>query len=998
MSTIIASVTFSLSILKDEAIDANLKIVDFHSNALTEQVTSTFMNLDLTIISLEGFLNLRKNKKVINDYFQDILVSNPYIRSINLLDSNYKVHYSSNEKNEGFILDIDNFYPKPMFDKSMLRFGNSWIGKDFIEAQDAALLKTIDKSSSNFLPILKMITINTKIYYLCINVNSDYFINKYSIDLENNFLSLDVTNINGVLLFSSDKNRKIGLEVSKSDLFYESLATSKSLGIENIDSQKYLAGYRLTDIFPLNVSVRLDFEKAMEKWEEKKAIIILIVTILVLLSITLAITLFYRLSKEKQQLEHFTKKEIEVARKLEIETTRLTLAIEGTKDGLWDFNLKTDELYLSNQYEIMLGYDVGEIDRTTKNLSGLIHPEDRGSATKAAMDYLDTKGEMPYENVFRLRMKDGSWKWILARGKAQFDKNGKPLRFIGFNTDITEQKEYQKKLDHVAKHDLLTQLPNRLLLLELLTHAMQNAKKYKKELALFYVDLDEFEKINDTYGHNVGDQVLSVISSRMKKLVRQSDIVSRIGGDEFIIVITNLNEKIEVIPLLQKFLQNIGNEIVYKNFKLHVSASIGVSLYPQDFDIGNEILIRQADQAMYEAKTSGKNQYKFFNVEASEAIKENQNIISQIYNAIEKDEFVLHYQPKVNMSNNKVVGVEALLRWNHPQKGFLYPDDFLYVIEGQSDIMIRLGEWVLYNAFYQLEQWHKQGYQLSMNINVSSHEVQKENFPLYLQSLFDRFSSIKPNKIEIEILETSAFSNFELTTHILHECQKTGVSIAIDDFGTGYASLHYLKKLPMDTIKIDKSFIMDLLYTRSSLSIIEGSIGLAKAFNTNVIVEGMETEEHGKILLQFGCELAQGYAIAKAMKAENIIDWINSYKGFSSWNNVQSISENERSILYASIDHRSWMHSVEEFINEKNRTLPILDESDCRLGKWIKNNLSLEYFNKQKLLEIDALHSKIHDHVESILLFSNKNKSKEFDIIKNLSEQIIQKLNELERV
>lgn len=998
MIIIFAGVIFSLSILKNEAVDTNLKLADFHANTLTEQITHTFINLDTTIRSIETFFNLGKDKVIIENQFNNLLANNPYIRSINLLDVNHTVQFSSNQKNLGFNLDIESFYPKPMFDKHILRFGDPWIGKDFEDAQDASLIKNIDIRSSNFLPIVKMITIDKKIYYLCININSDHFINKYATDFENYFLNLDVIRMDGVLLFSSDIHRKIGIQVKKSDLFYESIDKSKSLGIETINSKKYLTSYKLTNVFPLDISVRLDFKKTMEKWEEKRVLIIIIITILVIFSIALVMTLLFRLNKEKEQKENFTKKELEAAKKLEVEKTRLSLAIDGTKDGLWDWNIQTKELFLSNQYETMLGYDIGNIDKTIESWFGLLHPDDKELAAKTVKDYFDKKGNSTYENVFRLRMKDGSWKWILGRGKAQFDENGKALRFIGFNTDITEQREYEHKLDHTAKHDLLTHLPNRFLLSELLTHAMQSTKRYKKELALLFVDLDGFKKINDTHGHDAGDKILSIISSRMKRIIRESDIVSRIGGDEFIIVITNLNAKNEIIPLLEKCLKNIHDEIQYKNSTLNVSASIGISFYPQTNDIGNEALIRQADQAMYEAKTSGKNQYKFFNLEASEEIKENQNFISQIYHAIKENEFVLHYQPKVNMSNNNVVGVEALLRWNHPDKGFLYPDEFLPAIEEQAEVMIKLGEWVLYNAFSQLEKWHKQGYELSMNINVSSHEIEKENFPLYLQTLFDTFSSIKPNKIEIEILETSAFSNFDITTSILHECQKVGVSIAIDDFGTGYASLHYLKKLPMDTIKIDKSFIMDLLYTRSSLSIVEGSIGLAKAFGTNLVVEGIETEEHGKILLQFGCKLAQGYAISKAISAQDLIVWIDSYKGFKSWNNVNPLNENERLILYATIEHRNWMHITEDFIHQNSTQLPMLSTSKCYLGKWIQNAASKGYRNNPLFQELDTLHVKIHNYLDSILISNLSDKSKELHTLKNLNEQILQILKQLSNI
>lgn len=297
---------------------------------------------------------------------------------------------------------------------------------------------------------------------------------------------------------------------------------------------------------------------------------------------------------------------------LEKEKNRFTLAIEGAQDGLWEWNLQSNELFLSDRFETMLGYRIGELSKTIDAWFGLLHPDDKTEATRVVQEYLDSKGEQIYENTFRLRTKDNAYRWILARGKAEFDEDGKPLRFVGFNTDITKQRELQNKLDHSAKHDTLTQLPNRFLLLDLLKQQMHNLKRSNKLLALLFVDLDGFKEVNDNYGHTAGDEVLSTIASRMVHVVRESDIVSRIGGDEFIIVLTDLNKREEVTPLVQRLLTDIAYSIEHQQYSMQVSASIGVTFYPQDTDIGHEGLIRQADQAMYKAKQSGKNQFKFF--------------------------------------------------------------------------------------------------------------------------------------------------------------------------------------------------------------------------------------------------------------------------------------------------------------------------------------------------------------------------------------------------
>lgn len=587
----------------------------------------------------------------------------------------------------------------------------------------------------------------------------------------------------------------------------------------------------------------------------------------------------WRLYKEVQK-----RKKLEVS--LQKEKDRFELAVEGAQDGLWDWNLQTEEVLLSERFETMLGYKPGTLPQNIKACFELLHPDDKEQAEQVVKEYLDTKGKGIYENHFRLRSKDGSWRHILGRGKAQFDAKGNPVRFVGFNTDISHQLEFQQKLDYTAKHDPLTNLPNRFYLSELLTHAMYSVKHNKKSLALVFIDLDGFKDINDTYGHETGDIVLSTVSARIRAIARSNDIVSRLGGDEFAVVVNDLNNSSEVIPMLQHLLSELSSTIVHEKNEIHLSASIGVSFYPQEEDIGNESLLRQADQAMYHAKLAGKNQYQFFNLEASQELKEQQHNLLALRHAIENNQLILHYQPKVDMSQNKVVGFEALLRWEHPEKGIVYPDDFLPLVENESSFMVELGHWVLEQSFAQLESWHQQGLDIMLSMNLSSYDVQQQDFSLYLKELFAKYSSIKPNTIEIELLETSAFDNFEVTSNILRECQELGVSVAIDDFGTGYASLHYLKNLPMDTIKIDKSFVIELLNSRSNLSIVEASIGLAHAFGCKVVAEGVESEEHGKLLLKLGCKIAQGYVIAKAMPAEDTLDWLKSWKGFASWRTI----------------------------------------------------------------------------------------------------------------
>lgn len=690
------------------------------------------------------------------------------------------------------------------------------------------------------------------------------------------------------------------------------------------------------------------------------------------------------------QADISTQKQIE--RELQEQRNRFSLAVEGAQDGLWDWNVQTNELWLSARFETMLGYNVGDLPREIDSWFGLLHPEDKDKALKFVNDYLDSKGSKHYESTFRLRAKDGSWRWILGRGKAMFDKNGKPLRFVGFNTDISNQKDYQKKLDHIAKHDALTKLPNRFLLSELLAHEMHSVKRTNQHLALLFIDLDGFKIINDTYGHEAGDFLLNAIAHRMQAVVRESDIVSRLGGDEFVIVASELKNTIEVTPLLQRLLTELSSNVLYKENDLRVSASIGVSFYPQTVDVGNEVLLRQADQAMYQAKLLGKNQYQFFNLESSKELKEQQQDIEKIRKAIHEEEFVLHYQPKVNMAKNKVIGFEALLRWNDPQNGLVYPESFLPLVEHDSSIMVDLGHWVFETALSQLETWHLAGLDITLSINVSSHELQHENFVEYLQKLLTKHRHIKPNSIEIEILETLAFENFELTSEILSQCSSMGVSIAIDDFGTGYASLNYLKKLPKNTLKIDKSFVIDLLASSQNMSIVEATIGLANAFNSHVVAEGVESENLGKMLLQLGCEIAQGFVISEAMPAQEVDGWIQSWKGFSSWENVKPLNSQNRAILHTEVEHKNWINAIEAFIQNKTAELPNLDSSHCYLGNWLIHESSKAQREHPEFNELKEIHEHLHHYAEKLLRSSKKDKQAGIERIVKLHKEILVKL------
>ena len=469
-------------------------------------------------------------------------------------------------------------------------------------------------------------------------------------------------------------------------------------------------------------------------------------------------------------------------------------------------------------------------------------------------------------------------------------KDGKPIRLTGIFQDITQQKaekqalkaayeELEKSnrlLEHIAHYDPLTSLPNRVLLADRMQQAMVHSQRRQQSMAVAFLDLDGFKDVNDMFGHSVGDQLLIDISHRLKLVLREGDTLARIGGDEFVAILTDLNQGLECEPVLTRLLTVAAEPFIIQGTPIQVSASIGVTIYPQD-GVDADQLLRHADQAMYISKQAGKNCYHLFDVAHDAAIKTQRDDLTQVRQAMLNQEFVLFYQPKVNMRTGKVIGVEALIRWQHPQKGLLAPGAFLPIIENHV-LSIELGEWVVATGLSQIVQWKEMGLALPVSVNVGALQLQQSNFSERLARLLNIHPESIAPFLELEVLETSALGDIAQISNVIHTCQALGVSFALDDFGTGYSSLSYLKQLPANMLKIDQSFVRDMLEDEGDLNIIKGVIGLAKAFNRNVIAEGVETIAHGNMLLSLGCELAQGYGIARPMPAKDIPAWIQTWK------------------------------------------------------------------------------------------------------------------------
>jgi diguanylate cyclase (GGDEF)-like protein/PAS domain S-box-containing protein len=468
--------------------------------------------------------------------------------------------------------------------------------------------------------------------------------------------------------------------------------------------------------------------------------------------------------------------------------------------------------------------------------------------------------------------------------------DGVPVRLAGIFQDISEQKANQRKLEKSnldladansalklsAHYDQLTGLPNRNLLADRIEHAVTKSTRNEKYVAIAFIDLDGFKEVNDTHGHDVGDELLKKVANQLKDALREGDTLSRFGGDEFVAVIDDLSNPAESDSVLSRMLESVSTTLRVENKLLKITASIGVTFYPLD-NASPDQLLRHADQAMYIAKQKGKNRSYVFDIKKDAAVKHRNEELKRIAQALENHEFLLYYQPKVDLRTNEVFGVEALIRWNHPERGILAPAMFLPTVE--HDLLdIDIGKWVIRTALEQSQSWLSSGSDISISVNISPLHLQHAEFVNDLKGIIGKYPNFKPESLEFEILESSALKDIELVSNVMKECDKLGVRFSIDDFGTGYSSLTYLKRLPAKYLKIDQSFVRGMLIDADDKAIIQGIIELAKVFNLKVIAEGVETPEHGELLLSLGSYIAQGYGIAKPMPGSDILMWLVKWK------------------------------------------------------------------------------------------------------------------------
>lgn len=547
---------------------------------------------------------------------------------------------------------------------------------------------------------------------------------------------------------------------------------------------------------------------------------------------------------------------------------------------------------------------------------------------------------------------------------AMTDTDDDSCRYVGLFSDITQTKQQQETLELMAHYDVLTKLPNRILFADRFVQAVAHSKRTKTWLGVCFLDLDNFKPINDTHGHNVGDQVLMQVAHRLNDNVRDEDTLSRFGGDEFAILFRDIESYSQCERMLDRIHQSLAEPYQVDNLQLKLSASSGVAIYPLD-DADLDTLLRHADQAMYQAKLTGRNTYRLFNPQQNQQTIEKHALLGELRQAIKANELTLFYQPEINMRSGKVVGVEALLRWQHPQKGLLPPAEFLPAING-TELEILVGNWVIQNALEQLVILQTAGHEVFISVNIAAPHLQTAGFTQNLQKMLDEYPQIPPERLQLEILETSVLSDVRAISQILHICRvQIGVQVALDDFGTGYSSLTHLRHLAANTVKIDQSFVRDMLDDPNDLNIIDGVIGLARAFNRQVVAEGVESIDHGKMLLLLNCDLAQGFAIAKPMPAEELTYWLTHYQPQKDWMALaaEDLTPAQRALRLWSFIIERWQSQLQDCADSKNLavSMPVLDSQICHCGSYLTNLRQQQVLAEDVLDRLAALHQQMHD-------------------------------------
>lgn len=552
--------------------------------------------------------------------------------------------------------------------------------------------------------------------------------------------------------------------------------------------------------------------------------------------------------------------------RLQQSEARLKEAQRMARIGSWELDLVSQQLHWSDEVYRLFEVNPASFTPSYTAFLQLVYPEDRESVNHAYTQSLANR--LPYQIEHRMQMPDGRIKFVVEQGNSFYDASGTALRSQGTIQDITHLKEYEKRLDRQITCDPLTELPNRDRFQQQLNQALERARQTGQRLTLMFIDIDNFKDINEVHGHRIGDRLLKDISERLRKCLRDGDIIARLGGDEFAVLIE--------APALEDYDRGVAERLLLEGarpcfidaIEFFVSCSIGITRYPAD---GNDAdtLLSNADAAMYNAKSDGKNSYCFYATEMNQSLRRRMSIASSLRRAVSNGDFLLHYQPRVELRQGRIVGVEALIRWQDSERGLVPPVEFIPVAE-ENGLIVPIGEWVLRTASAQAQHWQTTFQRnISVAVNISARQFRTCDLVSLVQQVL-RDTGLHPGALELELTESMLMHDVKRVQQVLTGLRGLGVSLAVDDFGTGFSSLNYLKSFPLDALKIDRSFVTDIEQGANDEAIVRAIIALAHSLNLRVVAEGVETAAQMRYLLKQGCDEVQGYYFSRPQTLDQI--------------------------------------------------------------------------------------------------------------------------------
>jgi len=549
---------------------------------------------------------------------------------------------------------------------------------------------------------------------------------------------------------------------------------------------------------------------------------------------------------------------------------RYALAVRGVNPGIWDWQVMTGEIYLSPRWKGMLGYEEHEIPDQLDQWLSRVHKEDRPGLQSAIDAHLKRADMDHFECEYRIQHKDETYLWVLNRAASLRDEEGRVFRMAGSQSDITQRKAAEDRLRHDAFHDTLTGLPNRALFFDRLGRALERSHRNKDYLfAVLFLDLDGFKTINDSLGHLVGDQLLIEIARRLVQVVRSEDTVARLGGDEFTVLLEDISDNSDPIRVADRVHKILKRPFDLGGNEFFPTTSIGIALSSSGYE-RPEDLLRDADTAMYRAKTSGKANHKIFDLEMHEQALSRLQLESGLRRAVENQEFVVYYQPVITLDTGRIVGFEALVRWNHPEKGLMLPGTFMQIAE-DCGFIAPIGEYVLRRACGQLKEWRERFAQefpdLLVSVNVSVRQFEQPDLVERILQIIDE-TQAPARGLRLEVTESALMRDYQTAVQILSRLKDVEIQFYLDDFGTGYSSLNHLRQFPFHTLKVDRSFVAEMLDSEETHQVVQTVLHLARSLGMASVGEGVETPEQLAELRRLGCQLAQGFLFAKAVPAE----------------------------------------------------------------------------------------------------------------------------------